>query len=88
MADVVFDEEAKRNRRVVSDYALCSQFSLGDVVDHGHENLVLGFPPGQEHAPRLVGVAMDVDPGVLRILGSAVLAVDRGADEALAIVRG
>ena len=86
MVDVVLDEEAKRYGRVVTNHATCLKALFWDAIDCGHENFVLGLPPAQESFPGFAGVSVRFDPGILRVAGAGVVAVDRGADKALAVV--
>jgi len=80
MMDVVLDEEAERDRRVVANHATCVEALFGNPTDCGNENFVLGLPPAQESFPGFAGISVRGNPGVLFVAGAGVLAIDRGAD--------
>lgn len=88
MVHVVLYEEAERDRRVVANHATCFKALFGDAIDHGHEYFVLRLPPTQEGFPGFAGVSVGCDPGILCVARPGVLAVDRSADETLAVVGG
>ena len=87
MRQVILDEKAQRDRFMVADYAGCFKPVFGDVVYNGGQNLVFRLPPAEQGFPGLAGIVVSRNPGVLRVPGALISAVDRGTDKALAVVR-
>ena len=86
MLEVVLDEKAQRDWRLVADGAASIEPLFGDAIDHAREDLVFHFLPIQQSEPWLAGIAMRGDPCILRVLRPHIAAVRGGADKALAVV--
>ncbi len=86
MADVILDQGSERYRLIVAHHAHCLKPILGNLVHYGHQDLVLCLPPAHEGIPWLVAIAVSVHPRILGVAGTRIPAIDRGADESLAIV--
>jgi hypothetical protein len=86
MDDVILDEKAERDRCVVAHDAGCLQPVLGDAINDSGKDLVLRLPPAKERFPGLTRITVRGYPRILRILGTGVRAIRRGAHKALAVV--
>ena len=84
--NVVLDEEAQGDRRILTYYAAGLKPLCADLFNHRGQNLVLRAPPAKQRFPALLGVAMRGYPGLLRVLGPGVPAFNRCAYKPLAVV--
>ena len=86
--DVVLDEEAQRDRRVVADGAHRFEAFGRNAPDYGGQNFMLDLPPAKQRFPFHAGIAVGGDPCILSVSGAGVGAIDGCAHKALAIVGG
>jgi len=88
MGKVVLDQEAQRDRRIISDNARCLKTVFGDAVHDGGKYFVFRLPPAQQCFPFLLGIAVRGDPRVLRIRWACIVPIDGCAHEALSVIGG
>ena len=85
---VVIDNGRKRLRRIVGNETRGVETSLGNAGDKLAEEHVVLMPERHEQVPGQIAVAVDLNPLVLSVTGTAVLRTESGADESLVIVGG
>jgi hypothetical protein len=74
--NVILDEKPERDGRVVSNRAACLKAICRNARDDGFQDFVFDSPPVEQRFPVRLGVAMRIHPGILRVAGAGILAVD------------